>query len=100
MPDYISREALAIEVLGLTIVDPTVAAYASAVLDRIQNAPTVQPEVRHGRWITTVYTTTSKRGRIISNKKLECSECGYSNGRKLSNYCPNCGVDMREVEHG
>lgn len=56
--------------------------------------------VVHGRWITTVYTTTSKRGRIISSKKFECSKCGYSNGRKQSNYCPNCGADMREVNSG
>lgn len=50
--------------------------------------------VRHGRWVTTLYTTTSKRGRIISNAKFCCSECGYSNGRKQSNYCPNCGAKM------
>lgn len=50
--------------------------------------------VRHGRWIMTVYTTVSKRKRIVSNKKFACSECAYSNGRKQSNYCPNCGAKM------
>ena len=49
---------------------------------------------RHGRWVMTVYTTVSKRKRIISNKKFACSECAYSNGRKQSNYCPNCGAKM------
>ena len=53
--------------------------------------------VRHGRWIVTVYTTVSKRKGIISNKKFACSECAYSNGRKQSNYCPNCGADMRGI---
>ena len=24
----------------------------------------------------------------------KCSVCGYSNGRKQSNYCPNCGAKM------
>lgn len=54
---------------------------------------TVAP-VRAGRWVMTLYTTTSKRGRVISNKRFACSECEYSNGRKQSNYCPNCGVKM------
>lgn len=33
----------------------------------------------------------------------KCSECGvtqiFYNGKPLTNYCPNCGADMREVEH-
>ena len=27
----------------------------------------------------------------------ECSKCGYMNDM-MSNYCPNCGADMREVD--
>lgn len=50
--------------------------------------------VRHGRWITTAYTTISKRGRITQNVKYTCSECKRGNGRKRSNYCPNCGARM------
>ena len=50
--------------------------------------------VQHGRWIVTVYTTVSKRKRLILNKKFACSECSYSNGRKQSNYCKNCGAKM------
>lgn len=58
-------------------------------------APTIDAvPVVHGRWIVTIYTTVSERGRIISNTKFRCSECGYSNGRKQSNYCPNCGAKM------
>ena len=61
----------------------------------IENAPTVDAvEVVHGHWIMTLYTTTSKRGRVIANKKFACSVCGYHNGRKQSNYCPNCGAKM------
>ena len=61
------------------------------------NAPTIDPvSIRpKGWWVMTLYTTTSKRGRVISNGKFECSECGYGNGRKKSNFCPNCGADMR-----
>lgn len=39
MAEYIDREALAMRVLGLTIVDPMVASYADAVLLQIQQAP-------------------------------------------------------------
>ena len=65
----------------------------------MEDAPTVDAvEVVHGRWIMTLYTTTSKRGRVIANKKFACSVCGYCNGRKQSNYCPQCGADMRGTE--
>ena len=67
----------------------------------INAAPTFTLDdiVPHGRWVMTLYTTESRRHRIISNKKFACSECGYSNGRKQSNYCPNCGakMDLEEI---
>ena len=64
-------------------------------LEELDEAPTVDAvEVVHGRWVMTLYTTTSKRGRVIANKKFACSVCGYGNGRKQSNYCPNCGAKM------
>jgi hypothetical protein len=59
--------------------------------DRIEELENLRPK---GRWIMEVYTTTSKRRRVITNKKFACSECGYSNGRKRSNYCSNCGAKM------
>lgn len=64
----------------------------------IEDAPTIDPESLRpkGRWVMTVYTTTSKRGRVISNRRYACSECGYGNGRKRSNFCPNCGADMTD----
>lgn len=67
---------------------------------RLKTSPTIEAEpVRHGRWVMTLYTTTSKRGRVVSNKKVACSECGYSNGRKRNNYCPNCGARMDGDSH-
>ena len=61
----------------------------------INAAPAVDAvEVVHGRWVMTLYKTTSKRGRVIANKKFACSVCGYCNGRKQSNYCPHCGAKM------
>ena len=66
----------------------------------VKDAPAVDAvPVRTGRWVMTLYATTSKRGRVISNKRFSCSECGYSNGRKQSDYCPNCGAKMdKEAE--
>ena len=51
-------------------------------------------EVKHGKWIMTVYTTVSPRGRYITNKKFSCSECKRDNGRYTMPYCPNCGAKM------
>ena len=89
MSEYIEREAL-------------IAAYDAAhkgppggARKLMEDAPAADVvEVKHGRWMMTLYTTTSKRRRVISNKKYASSECGYSNGRKQSPYCPNCGAKM------
>ena len=81
--------------------DPKYADGWNSAIEIINNAPTIEAApVRHGRWVMTLYTTTSKRGRVISNKKLACSECGYSNGRKQNNYCPDCGAKMDGDNHG
>ena len=45
-------------------------------------------EQKHGRWI--------HKDNFIG-KYLMCSECSHVTGRK-SNYCPNCGAKMDEVE--
>lgn len=37
------------------------------------------------------YETKSQRGRTIRCKKYICSNCGKSNGRKITPYCPYCG---------
>ena len=96
------------------------------VLDEIDNAPTVEPRIEygadgqpyrlfmsggqvvpdmlqgwryeerpHGEWIT------SK----IDGEKYNCSECGgscwyydYQGNVSKSNFCPNCGADMRGKE--
>ena len=30
--------------------------------------------------------------------EYECSECGFHSKGSKSNYCPNCGANMKEVE--
>ena len=54
-------------------------------------------EPKHGRWNYIYYDNIPM--------KCACSECGAvlyfdnrDNEHKGSNYCPNCGADMRELE--
>ena len=50
-----------------------------------------------GAWITYRCTNggKSKRGRTIIYKTYSCDVCDKSNGRKKTNYCPNCGAKMK-----
>lgn len=93
MAEYIEREAF-LEKMKRTD------RYFSVKFD-VEEFPAADvAPVKHGRWVMTLYTTSSKRGRVVSNKKFACSECGYGNGRKQTNYCPNCGAKMDlEVEN-
>ena len=63
--------------------------------DQIENIPVadVQPVV-HGEWIKHGVS----EGHLI--EKNTCSECNYYSGTKTSNFCPNCGADMRGIEDG
>lgn len=38
-----------------------------------------------------------ENGNIITHEYMgyKCSRCGYENGNKKSNYCPDCGAKMR-----
>ena len=58
----------------------------------IVNAPTVDDvEVKHGRWIFKHDPITDPKGYFI---RIVCSECDLHTGQK-SNYCPNCGANMK-----
>lgn len=50
-----------------------------------------------GAWMTyhCVSGEPSARGRCIQYKTYTCDVCGKSNGRKKSNFCPNCGARMK-----
>ena len=49
--------------------------------------PTIEPEVRHGRW-------------IVKGQEIYCSECNEESlynpfgASKFSRFCPNCGARM------
>ena len=60
--------------------------------DEIEDMPTIQP--KRGKWIK-----TARWGRVYY-----CDQCrnyldfdGVNAGRGSTNFCPNCGADMREV---
>ena len=63
-----------------------------AVLVNVQNAPSIDIEPKRGEWIA---KTENYHSHWV------CSECGgwalleYNEQMCLSNFCPNCGADMR-----
>ena len=59
-------------------------AYSKAQVD---NAPTITPERKRGRW--EIYIIS-----MIDGEGCRCSECGFE-GAPYWEFCPNCGADMR-----
>lgn len=97
MDDLISRQA-AIDALAkfvpYAICDESTESYTNGLTDAynlILQLPSAQPERKKGKWIP----VTNGRGGF------ECDEChnyapSFQDGVEwLSDYCPNCGADMR-----
>ena len=84
--DCISREQ-AIDAVRMVIGDNR----SISVCDAIKQLPPIQP--KRGRWIP---VTNGRSGH-------ECDQChnyapSYQTGEEhLSDFCPSCGADMREV---
>lgn len=55
-------------------------------LRAVEYIPFAEPERKKGEWNEIIGTSAFLW--------LRCSYCGYGADRK-TNYCPNCGVDMR-----
>ena len=94
--DCVSRQAV-IEMLNETKriarqnIDGAVLMTFERVLDSLVNItnalPTIQP--KRGKWIIKDDTE-----RFIA----QCNCCRYiEDSRRIKNFCPNCGADMREV---
>ena len=59
-----------------------------AAIDAIRALPPEQPERQKGKWIDDGDPLT-----------LICDQCGYRVARyNNTNFCPNCGADMRGAE--
>ena len=85
MAEYILREAVIeeLERYGME-------ADGRAIIEAIPAAD-VRSVVR-GKWIDEPITG----GRRSTVRRI-CSICGINNNNRKSNFCPNCGADMREV---
>lgn len=101
MPRLIDADALAFDVLGLTIVSPEVMNYANAVTVAIAKAPTIDAEpVRHGRWIRddlgrTCCSVCEKLVPYVEEYDTD-EDCGGTYEVEIDEtpYCPNCGAKM------
>lgn len=91
--EYISREAAIKEVAKwlADVFSIKSESGAGTLFKKLRSIPSadVRPVVR-GKWID------HQEGRWIYAK---CSECGTVHDVK-SNFCPNCGADMWEVDDG
>lgn len=67
---------------------------AGCELDEVPTEDVVP--VIHAHWGVQRVTKSVKQGRTIPLILLSCSNCGQSNGRRISNYCPRCGAKMDE----
>ena len=97
MDDLISRQAMldGIDKLIKIHFDRTVVLYKARKV--AEDLPSVQPERKTGRWIK-----TARWGRVYY-----CDQCrnyldfdGVNAGRGSTNFCPNCGADMRGEQDG
>ena len=68
----------------------------------LDSEPTIDIDRLKGEWIDKGWKgdwqfETDGRGNCWY--EYECSECGYIKRGGKSNFCPNCGADMREREN-
>ena len=89
MVDYIDRE----KIFSIWRSMPAPASVTSLAAAISQTPAADVVEARHGRWEMVPYNGVYD---------IRCSSCGYCPGIRFysSNYCPNCGALMREIENG
>lgn len=61
----------------------------------LSELPSVQPERPKGRWVHDGYDFP---GGVDWIHCSECGKRGINVPADLSNFCPNCGADMREED--
>ena len=75
---------------------------ADSIEDILSELPSIQPEPKEGHWIDKGWNgdwAWQIDGRGNCWRVIECSECGKSVSVE-SNYCPNCGADMKGEQDG
>jgi hypothetical protein len=101
MTEYIDREAISEEIRKYYYKNPPNFSYGEGFdrgLDRAQRAILDAPAadvatVRHGRWVQVICHEEFEDG-FVDRVKECCSVCHAPNGRKTTNYCPDCGAKM------
>lgn len=100
MADYIELEAL------LSIVKPddpsdekdaiTIATAKKLIRSLVYRVPSADvAPVRHGKWNVEWDAERDQKRLFV---RIVCSNCGLKTGQK-SNYCPNCGANMRGINY-
>lgn len=62
------------------------------IIGAIEEQPSIDIEPKRGEW------EERPSEDWISIRRWYCSECGEWQTYGMTNYCPNCGADMRERE--
>ena len=97
MAEYIERDAV-IDVLAVSHAHHANTCREASLLDRdirlIREHPAadVAPVV-HGEWVQVICHDEFEDGFVDCLYEC-CSRCHKPNGRKTSDYCPNCGARM------
>lgn len=66
----------------------------------IEDAPTIEPERKTGKWLHTDMNFEDGRdGAPRGWMPWYCSECGMGVGKHQTTYCPYCGAKMGEQEN-
>ena len=90
MSDLIDRqqaiEAICMETCGVSLRNERCMVHCTEV-QTVEQLPPAQPERIKGRWIEKPHV----------HGVAYCSLCDYELHTNDTNFCPNCGADMREV---
>ena len=90
MARYIDADALAYIVASNGDAD-----FINKVTRLMIEAPSIDIEPKRGEWI---YVTVEEGLRTGRGYGHHCSECDEINRSGSSNFCPNCGADMRGAD--
>ena len=100
MAEYISREA-ALDLLKLVEYKESSINFAGVMIRELREMPAadVRPVVR-GEWVADRYggTTCSVCGLSPDENRVDNAD-DWGRWEPFPPFCPNCGANMREVEH-
>ena len=89
--------------------EPYVGVGLKIAIEKICEAPTIEPERKRGKWIPTTYRYVPLKDGSLNTKMIwidatepddiegmKCSECGtVFDFTEARNWCSECGADMR-----